>query len=216
MAISKTVFSSMAEFVAWAEANLIPAYFGAVDLDSSTNTFTGYQDAEKTKPVFQFIGGNSCSLKAYKDASTAVTVSGKSQASPTYPKNAYVCSNGVMINDLPRSMSAILTKTNRGIVAVAIVGTNGTWTSAVMTETTCYCCAYGDDTTITTATVFKPIDANQTAFVPFCTYAPYNTVSYTPKAFYLTQGQYYTAGDGKFTAGGKSYITNGYFALLDD
>lgn len=212
MAIAKTLFDSMADFVSWAESTLVPEYFGAVSYDTSTGTLTGYLDAEKTDPVWSYVSNNTPKMTAYKSASSSRTITGRALASAGFPESAWTCANGVIIYNDSRLMQAIITKNNSG-KAMSVIGGGGNSPNYLYTNV--YCTAWGDDPSITTGLSFTPIAGNQTSLVQFCTDAPVGSVSYAPNAFYMPYGQYYGAGLGKFTSDGKTYLTNGYWAILD-
>lgn len=154
------------------------------------------------------IGAASINFSAYIDASTAFT-----QSSGGYQlKTAHTCTNGVILefaNAGNYIAWVLLSKTNNGAVAVVYSpGTVPTGYSAT---------AWGDDAVpATTGDMgFTARASYQTQFVPFITVPPGGSVSYTPNAFYMPYGNLFSSGNGSFIAGGKLYLTNGYWAILD-
>lgn len=223
MAITRIPFESMAAFAEWAAANLVPRYFAATAYAS--NTLTCYRDEEKTQPLWSFTSANQVTQSAYKSASVSRATPGKSLASPSWVKTAWVCANGVMLDCGDRFCCTIITKNNRGETttvigggssyAAACTGAVRASATSVTATATPYVTAWGDDTGITTSASFIAREENQTSLVPFVNDTPSGTLGYTPYAFYIPAGQFYNMGYGTFTAGGKKYLTNGYWAILD-
>ena len=222
MAVTRATFASMDEFAAWAAQKLVPRYFKASDY--SGGTFTGYRDTGKTEPLWTFSTGFAPDMKAYRSATSYRQVNGTSLASDGFPQAAWLCANGVILDIGYRQMAAIITKTSTGETAAIIggdqytatsSGANITWLTGNSTDAAVYCTAYGDDTSITEAHSWIAHPANQTALCPFQTDAPLGSTSFTPYAYYMPFGQFYGLGHGKFTAAGKTYITNGHWAILD-
>lgn len=211
--ITKASFDSFEAFAAWAEDTLVPTYFGACENDSANSTWTAYKDAGKTQIAFKYDYGWTVEFTAYKSASVSRSATGWQGSESFYP-DAWMCSNGIMLDCLARGVGVIFTKNNRGETVTVINDATNTGTLA-QSMTSVYCTAYGDDPAITSPTQFHPISANQTQFVPFCSDAPYSVVSYTPNAFYMPQGQFYSSGMSRFSAGSHIYLTNGYWAILD-
>lgn len=207
MSIEKYTFASAAAFAEWAETGLA-GYFAATDFEN--NIFTGYRDAGKTEPLFSWTCASTNAIKAYKSASVSCSVGGGSNIAPA---TALVCKNGVILYGTSGKGHAIITKNNSGATMCVVAG------SASGIATACvsfYCATYGDDTALTSAKTFTKRDANQTVFTPFATDAAIGSSSYAPNAFYMPEGPYYSLGLGRFSAGGKTYITNGYWAILDE
>ena len=73
--------------------------------------------------------------------------------------------------------------------------------------------AFGDSLSLHTLTTFTPASGNQTITTPFITNSDDGSSSFTPKAFYMPMCQNYGMGVGKFILDGKTYITNGYWAI---
>ena len=57
---------------------------------------------------------------------------------------------------------------------------------------------------------------NQSALVPFPTYAKPGVISYTPNAGFFLISPSYTVGEGAIQYDGHSYLTNGYWAIKDE
>ena len=55
----------------------------------------------------------------------------------------------------------------------------------------------------------------QTLLCPFCTNANLGEPSYTPNAFWIPFGQYYSMGYGTLAMNGVTYLTNGYWCIKD-
>lgn len=210
MAVSRHSFADAQEFTAWTAANLVPSYFGAVDFDD--NWWYGYEDAEKTKPIIAYEFGWSPRFRVYKSPAVYNDITGVGGYSALVP-NIYTCGGGVLFDAIARNLCAIIAKTNNDVTA-SIIGGSDNGDRGYFAKVYAY--ALGDDTTITTQREFNTRASAQTCLVPFCTDATFGNSSYTPKAFYMPEAQYYSSGMGTFTAGGKTYLTNGYWAILDD
>ena len=208
MAITKATFSSLQEFSDWMQTNLVPEYFAAVSLDGSR--LTCWRDTGMTEPLFAYEAPR---VYAYKSASVVRDMTGVT-AAENYPSSAFKCGCGVLIADTTHSNHVIITKNNNGDTVTVISGRNNNQNPNFLYNLV-FCTGWGDDTSITTGLSFTPIAGNQTSLVQFCTDAPVGSVSYAPNAFYMPYGQYYGAGLGKFTSDGKTYLTNGYWAILD-
>ena len=57
---------------------------------------------------------------------------------------------------------------------------------------------------------------NQSALVPFPTYAKPGVISYTPNAGFFLISPSYTVGEGVIQYDGHNYLTNGYWAIKDE
>ena len=216
MAVTMYTFSTPEEFTTWTENNLVPQYLGAVELTGSTDKrWTGYADAEKTQKVLVYNFSSPPSFVAYKSPSVYGSIDGVTGTLKPVP-NIFVCGGGVMIEVLSRNICALLAKTNNNVTACIIGGSSLSGSSGRSSLSGVYSFAYGDDTTISSKRTFNPVMSTQTCLVPFRTDANAGSTSYTPKAFYMPEAQYYSSGMGTFTAGGKTYLTNGYWAIVDD
>lgn len=205
MAIEKIIVSGRANVASWLNANATE-YFASYTMDGNTMIA---KDAQNN--VMLEWGGDD--VKIYKSATVFDTKRADTTTAGTY--TIAKCNGGIMViagSESSHDMSFILTKTNNDVTAV-IVGSSSNRVNA-MTNGIC-AAAWGDAEDATKTRTFTPSAENQTQFVSFTTYAKPDTVSYTPKAFYLPDGQYYSLEYGKIIVNGDTYITNGYWAIKD-
>ena len=207
MAVSKQSFTSVEDFVAWFQETLVPIYFGAADFEDST--LTAYADAEKTILLVSESFGWTPEIKVYKSSSVYATVTGKSEYSTVYPKNAYISDNGVFIDFTGNNLTWLVTKNNNDATMICIAGSDSITDYCKST----YCIVYGDDVASTNPITFTPKTLNQLCLVPFYSDAEFGSMSYAEKAYYIPCGSYYTLGYGIFQANNKKYLTNGYWAV---
>ena len=206
MAIEKIIVSGRANVASWLNANATE-YFASYTMDGNTMIA---KDAQNNVRL-EWDGSN---VKIYKSATVFDTKTADTASAGTY--TIAKCNGGIMViagSESSNEMSLILTKTNNDVTAV-IVGSSSNHVNALTNSI--YAAAWGDAEDSTKTRTFVPSAQNQTQFVSFTTYSKPDTVSYTPKAFYLPDGQYYDLEYGKFIVNGKLYITNGYWAIIDE
>jgi len=229
MAITKSTVTSMQALAEWLQANAVPEYFASVSIDAKTitgsdangNPLMVYSVTNHSFSIYKTSGGNAETF--------TIATSSYSNAEPTTdnPAIAAKCGGGLMVlinREYSGSASGwyclnfIITKTNNDITAV-IAGTykdaDKTGASVTSSTTNIHSVALGDATDAAKTHSFTVSAENQTQFVSFTTYAKPDTTSFTPNAFYMPVGEYYDWSYGKFTAGGDTYITNGYWAIKD-
>ena len=205
MAIEKIIVSGRANVASWLNANATE-YFASYTMDGNTMIA---KDAQNNV-MLVWDGSN---VKIYKSETVFDTKAADTASAGTYTISK--CNGGIMViagSESSHDMSFILTKTNNDVTAV-IVGSASNHVTALTNSV--YAAAWGDAEDATKTRTFYPSAQNQTQFVSFTTYSKPDTVSYTPKAFYLPDGQYYDLEYGKFIVNGKLYITNGYWAIED-
>lgn len=207
MAIEKIIVSGRANVASWLNANATE-YFASYTMDGNKMIA---KDAQNNV-MLEWDGSN---VKIYKSATVFDTKAADTSSTGTYTISK--CSGGIMViagSESVNEMSLILTKTNNDVTAVIVGSGTGNRENA-LTRDIC-AAAWGDAEDATKTRTFYPSAQNQTQFASFTTYSKPDTVSYTPKAFYLPAGQYYDLEYGKFIANGKLYITNGYWAIIDE
>lgn len=206
MAIEEIIVSGRANVASWLNANATE-YFASYTMNGNTMIA---KDAQNN--VMLEWGGND--VKIYKSATVFDTKMADTATAGTY--TIAKCNGGILIiagSESSHDMSFIITKTNNDVTAV-IVGSASNHVNA-LTNSIC-AAAWGDAEDATKTRTFVPSAQNQTQFVSFTTYAKPDTTSYTPNAFYLPDGQYYSLEYGKIIVNGKLYITNGYWAIIDE
>lgn len=206
MAIEKIIVSGRAAVASWLNANATE-YFASYTMNGNTMIA---KDAQNNV-MLEWDGSN---VKIYKSATVFDTRTADTASAGTY--TIAKCNGGILIIAGPQSshsMSLILTKTNNDVTAV-IVGSGTSNRATALTNSIC-AAAWGDAEDATKTRTFYPSAQNQTQFASFTTYAKPDTTSYTPNAYYMPVGEYYDWSYGKFTAGGDTYITNGYWAIKD-
>lgn len=206
MAIEKIIVSGRANVASWLNANATE-YFASYTMDGNKMIA---KDAQNNV-MLEWDGSN---VKIYKSATVFDTKAADTSSAGTYTISK--CSGGIMViagSESVNEMSLILTKTNNDVTAVIVGSGTGNRENA-LTRDIC-AAAWGDAEDATKTRTFYPSAQNQTQFASFTTYAKPDTTSYTPNAYYMPVGEYYDWSYGKFTAGGDTYITNGYWAIKD-
>ena len=203
MAIEKFYVNSTSyqDIAAAMYGTLVPDYFSSVTFDGQTQEINCLDDDGNLAMKITAEGAVIC-YTSQRDYVNAFSIAGADLA------YAYVCSFGVMLQfglNYGNPGCILFSKTNQG--KTAIVCCNNLYT-------TIYRVAYGDVAQTNTLT-FTPVTGNQTQLVPFCTDSQMNAVSYTPNAFYIPYGQYYTMGYGAIKIDNQTYLTNGYWAIKD-
>ena len=209
---------------------LVPDYFPEYTAGTQTSTshpYTYYADAEKTKTAFYCEGQvvtisssqySQLIIRLYKSNSSYVTITGAASTSGKQfnIQKVISCDGGVLV--ICDYGGFIITRSNNG-GTVIIANSNNTinvtnanqfkW-SGVSSIT------YGDDTSSNARLSFTGTEHTQTQMVPFITKCPYGDVSYTPDAFWIPFGEFYSVTSGRFIGPDDMvYITNGYWAVRD-
>lgn len=206
MAIEKIIVSGRENVASWLNANASD-FFASVTMD-------GYALVARDTQNNVVLNWDSSQVTIYK--STAVSDSLTVDTSMNGKYTIAKCSGGILIisgTSNTHHLNFIITKTNNDVTAV-IAGGNYNLVTALTQSI--IAAAWGDAEDATKTRTFTPSAQNQTQFVSFTTYAKPDTTSYTPNAFYLPDGQYYSLEYGKIIVNGKIYITNGYWAILDE
>lgn len=214
MAIIRAQVTGFQELASWLSENAT-ALFGSVTYANSKITATD----KDGNTAFEFIyNDNYPIIRAYRSASSYVDsdyVVGANNS--TF--NLIMCDNGIII-DFTYYFNGnckggiLISKTNNDKLAIVFTrGGSGVTTDYVYKQLKHV--ALGDSTTLASTTTFTPESAAQTVLTPFATNANIGDVSYTPDAFYMPMHSAYIAGMGKFSLGGDTYITNGYWAVRD-
>lgn len=237
MSIIRNNITSMQVLASWLQANAVPEYFASIAIDANNQIIT-CKDANNNTLMEYNINAKTFSI--YKSSDNAETFNiAKSNyecAEPNsdVPTIAAKCSGGIMIlisniNEGSAKgwylLNIIITKTNNNKTAI-IAGTyyyenttidTGTRIIAngIASKSGVHAAAWGDETSETRTISFNSSAQNQTQFVSFTTYAQPDSTSYTPNAFYMPVGEFYTTIYGKFESHGAMYITNGYWAIKD-
>lgn len=164
-----------------------------------------------------FDGSNGLTLTAYSDATHSAS---RAWSGANYgARIGYKCANGVLI--LVSGLSSgyygywahiLISKTNNN--KVAFVFSSNDTAAGDSNFKNFYSVAWGDSASISSRTM-TPNDSTQTQLVPFLTTADVGDASYTPKAFFLLYGQFYSMGYGKLNIENVTYLTNGYWAIKD-
>lgn len=216
--IMRKTITSMQQLATWLSENAVPDYFASVTFNSSTNA-TDCKDSEN-HTVFSF--GNS-QISFRKSATATETISNGTVPTASYPASVGKCANGILITidrDSP-GILILITKTNNGEVAAVFNYSNSSNWRAMCGYSDVHVAAvgdYGQSAADIKTLSFTLKEKNQTQLVQFTTTPAEGTISYTPKAYYMpcTQGMVYDLYFGKFLANGKWYLTNGYWAIVDE
>ena len=221
MAIKRAQVANVESLAAWMQTNAVPSIFKAVTYSDGVLTATDEDD----NTVLTFNGGdgtgNSGFFRVYRGSENYLGFDLN-----LFPNTTTIsiigCDNGFIfeadLRNAPsgaqRLFAVLISKTNNGKVAVIFPATPPATTSSPQQYTTgLNHVAWNDSATISTTTTFTPEGSQQTILCPFGTNADTGDISYTPSAFYLPMAQNYSSGIGKFTMLGKTYITNGYWAI---
>jgi hypothetical protein len=158
-------------------------------------------------------------IQAYKDAATS-EYWGSTQNS--FPNNIVIlsCDGGVLMRFSYNSAyvaDLIVAKTNHGETACIFNGVTQTSTpTGTMYTTDVHAVAWGDYQSSEKKLTFTAQEQFQTQLVPFTTYAQYESISYTPTAFYCPKSSVYALRNHTVTYNGKYYVTNGYWMIADE
>lgn len=213
MAIAKTTVTGFAALAAWLTANACPAYFAQI-----TTSATQGQENLRMLDTDGNVRFNLVLRGAYifKSANVNEEILWTNYAM-SYSSQTFTCAKCgggiiVMTNYSNGVVCFIITKTKDNETAV-ICSAHGAYGTVLAQNV--HAVAWGDETDASKLLTFTASSQNQTQLVPFTTYAKAGTVRYTPNAFYVPVGEYYSIGYGKFSDGTFTYITNGYWAIKD-
>jgi hypothetical protein len=212
MAISRTNVNDLHELADWLSAYAVPAYFASVEYSSNCITC---KDADgHTRMTYS---PDQFAIYKRTGVSELFTLNGFQYPSVSYPAVAASCGGGLMVIVARVSPAAyldiIITRTDSGETAVIVGSSSQSRDSALRSGI--HAVSWGDAYDTLKTLTFSASAQNQTQLVPFTTYAEYSRISYTPNAFYMPVGEYYSLTYGKFNAGDDTYITNGYWAIKD-
>lgn len=200
-------------FYAAAQSYLISDYFAEVRM-VDTHSFD-FIDGDGNVVCNIKWAGLPVTLTAYHFDGTSGAVDLAS--SNNYLIYVYKCSNAVMFvfgdfsatsPNVGTNGIIIFTKDTNGktgVIAAENVPTSPQFRTSVYTDT-------GTMPAITTAWNAS----NQTQFIDIPTHPAAGAINYFPNAYYMPLGQLYNMGYGKFISDEKTYMTNGYFAVLDE
>ncbi len=129
--------------------------------------------------------------------------------------DCYLCENGLFFTQSSQNAqgSLLITKNNYGktvIISAANSSGRGCVDGNIALRV-----ADGDEPPLDNikSHAFSPGKDDYTVLIPFTTHAEFGAISYTPNAFYMPIAQYRDVG--LLMIEGKTYITNGYWAVLD-
>lgn len=187
-----------------------------------------------------YVSGSTIHIPLYwKDSGdTSLHIQFSSMINNTSIKTAFSCANGVMIachaSDTWMSSGntgyLLITKNNHDDITFVCTPVP----SSIAPNATRDCVtkfiplAWTDDGTICNPTWsqwnfmgFQILEAvpglhNQSALIPFPTYAKPGVISYTPNAGFFLISPSYTVGEGVIQYDGHNYLTNGYWAIKDE
>lgn len=224
MSIEKTYIGSADALLEWMQNNLVPKYFTSMNKDSSTTSYfyVNGQTSEGWAMTFSLTGTNGYAAAIKSDNSFVQADFYGYTGGVPYAQGSYaaICENGAMISlygvtgsSSNNAANIIITKTNLDKTAIVLTSGSESVNARFFTNVRS---VTRSDALPAQALTFTPISAGQTVLVPFTTEATDGVISYTPNAFYMPKGQYYGMGFGKFTADGKTYMSNGYWAILDE
>ena len=210
MAITKDYLNTndFTVITSWMNQHLVPTYFNSVTYADSTITCKDSDD----HTILTITSGYVVTLYASASLSKVFN-NGVSLSKVT---NASMCANGCLIEFYGSASGAalLITKTNNNVVSVTYsIGAESSGIKGYLGTYTCV--AWGDISPIESFSCTPITTAQQTQIMPFLSNAPYGTVSYTPNAFLIPIGQYYTMGTGQLTLNGNIYLCNGYWAVKD-
>lgn len=213
-------FTTKDQVRSYLRSTLIPSFFASYTTESSNIDI--YRDTNNN-PLFAYVGvtsggqASACMFRAYKSGSVYYdTDYASTDAGKTSAVNKIIsCDGGVLI--VGEGIGVIITRTNNNGICVILRDNykNGT-TGQQYKYQGVRCFSWGDITAEEKSLTFSPATLSQTQLVPFTTYCQYGTNNYTPDAFWIPVGEFYSIPAGKFTGpNGVDYITNGYWAIRD-
>lgn len=215
MAISFTNLGSFEALTAYMQT-LVPEYFASV---SEAGGVISCKDSDSNTILSVTMSGSNpqytVKFKMFANSTSYIEIGGVGYM----PKWAGKCGKGVMIGvenpdgGYAQRTYCIISKNNAGKTAF-VSGYGNTVQAACCTSVGCT--VWGDDAVkVTNTLTFTPEASYQNALCNFGTHPPYGEVSYLPDAYYMPQGIFYSNGFTSFVQGGKVYMTNGYWAILD-
>ena len=159
-------------------------------------------------------------IAAYKNSSTGESFT----TSSTYLLSEVTflmlkCDGGILIRFTCSQywMELLLAKTNHGETACVfngLIGASSPNTDKYKTDV--HSVTWGDYTTSEKKLTFTTQEQFQTQLVPFTTYAPYESISYTPTAFYCPISSVYALRNHTVVYDDEYYVTNGYWMIKDE
>lgn len=158
-------------------------------------------------------------IQAYKNTSVSEYWESTSTGFSTNT-TIFKCDGGVLMRFNYGSnyvADLIIAKTNNGETACIFNGVTQTSSpTAAMYTTDAHAVTWGDAATAEKKLTFTAQEQFQTQLVPFTTYAPYESISFTPTAFYCPKSSVYALRNHTVTYNGKYYVTNGYWMIADE
>lgn len=137
------------------------------------------------------------------------------QGDSSVVQKAIACSNGVIIqmkrSNTNTNYSIVLTRTNSGDLA-AIASVSGDSRS---NTDNIYCVTWGDVSPLRSINL-KTCVKDQTLVAPFVTSSAFDTISYTPKAGWMSYNNDYSYNLRAIIINGHRFITDGTFAIEDE
>ena len=201
---------------------LVPTFFASY---TSSSYVDSYKDSN-SNILFTVEAPSSSStaanvFRAYKSSSVyyetdwASSSSSSSAGKTSVISKVISCDGGVLI--IGDGIGVIITRTNNnGICIILRDNYKNNTTGNEYKYQGIRCFSWGDMTAEEKSLTFSPTFFSQTQLVPFCTYCQYDTNNYTPDAFWIPFGEFYSVTSGKFTGpNGVEYVTNGYWAIRD-
>lgn len=199
--------NDMSLLAEWMQSHLIPNFFDDIEYDNVGFTITCKYDGNTLLTISKPNATGTHTITAYK----SVTVSDSITNVASRVSYACNCENGALIT-FDTTGGLLITKTNQDKVAFVFSYYNN---PNVWRQTGIKRVAWGD-TTLNTGLGFTPINSNQVNMVPFTTFCPYGETSFTPYAFWLQESDSRYEVPMKCIINGKQYLSNGYWAILDE
>lgn len=196
---------------------LVPTFFASYTSSSNEDS---YKDSNSNTLFTVDLSSSSSSYAnvfgAYKSNSVYYKTDWTSGTGRTSVVSKVIsCDGGVLI--IGDGIGVIITRTNNNGICIILRDNykNGT-TGQEYKYQGVRCFSWGDITAEEKSLTFSPTIFSQTQLIPFCTYCQYDTNNYTPDAFWIPFGEFYSVTSGKFTGpNGVEYVTNGYWAIRD-
>ena len=197
---------------------LVPTFFASYTFSSYVDS---YNDSNSnilfTVEATSAVTSNANVFGAYKSSSVYYKTdwSGSSTGKTSVVSKVISCDGGVLI--IGDGIGVIITRTNNnGICIILRDNYKNNTTGNEYKYQGVRCFSWGDITAEEKSLTFSPTIFSQTQLIPFCTYCQYDTNNYTPDAFWIPFGEFYSVTSGKFTGpNGVEYVTNGYWAIRD-
>lgn len=191
---------------------LKPKFFADVSLVTGENSTVISCSDSDGNILFKFDNvSNTRTYYAYRAASNSSSFSNGSATGDV--KYAYIVGD--------RGAVLTLGEINGSIPMIIISKTSTNKTGIVMPTTSgaTYCApvCWGDDPALTTElNIGGTMIGNQCLFVPIPLHGQYDSAVYLPDAFFMPMAQSGIRGEvQQLTSGAATYLTNGYFALMD-